>query len=68
MKTNHPGVAPIHEVINDPEHQDIVNTLNNMARAAMEGDEKAYEAFYFSAMEQVDELNESLAKHAGWEP
>jgi hypothetical protein len=56
------------DIINDPEHQDIVNTLNNMARAALEKDEKAYEAFYFSAMEQVDELNERLCKHAGFNP
>lgn len=50
----------------DPDQQDLVNALNSMARAAMEGDEKAYDAFYFRAMEMVDELHAELSKKAGW--
>lgn len=50
----------------DPEHQDLVTMLNNMARAAAEGDEDAYDAFYARAMELVDELHKELSRKAGW--
>jgi hemerythrin len=57
----------LHKQYNDPEHQDLVNMLNNMVRASMEGDEKSYEAFYFRAMEMLDELNKELCEKAGFE-
>lgn len=61
--------TPLPEIdrVCDPEHQDFVATLNSMARAAVEKDEKAYDAFYFQALGMLDDLHDELSKHAGFD-